>query len=76
MPTGAFPRLAAVFGRGRIDAGKDSFEVGLRVLLEGIRSHRIYAREATVRGYSYDSFEQPHLIGRSVGRRSSSTYSR
>jgi AcrR family transcriptional regulator len=37
IATGAFPRLAAVFGRGRIDAGKDRFEVGLRVLLKGIR---------------------------------------
>jgi hypothetical protein len=27
-----------VFGRGRIDAGKDRFEVGLRLLLEGNRS--------------------------------------
>jgi len=35
MATGAFPRLAEVFGGGRIDAGKDRFKVGLRVLLEG-----------------------------------------
>ena len=33
--TGAFPRLAEVFAGGRIDAGKDRFKVGLRVLLEG-----------------------------------------
>jgi AcrR family transcriptional regulator len=35
IATGAFPRLAEVFGGGRIDAGKDRFKVGLRVLLEG-----------------------------------------
>jgi AcrR family transcriptional regulator len=35
MATGVFPRLAEVFGGGRIDAGKDRFKVGLRVLLEG-----------------------------------------
>jgi AcrR family transcriptional regulator len=33
--TGAFPRLAEVFAGGRIDAGKDRFKVGLRVLLDG-----------------------------------------
>ena len=38
IATGAFPQLAEVFGGGRIDAGKDRFKVGLRVLLEG--SHR------------------------------------
>jgi AcrR family transcriptional regulator len=35
IATGAFPRLAEVFAGGRIDAGKDRFKVGLRVLLEG-----------------------------------------
>jgi AcrR family transcriptional regulator len=35
IATGEFPRLAEVFGAGRIDAGKDRFKVGLRVLLEG-----------------------------------------
>ncbi len=35
IATGAFPRLAEVFGGGRIDAGKDRFKVGLRVLLDG-----------------------------------------
>ena len=35
IATGAFPRLAEVFGGGRIDAGKDRFKVGLRLLLEG-----------------------------------------
>jgi AcrR family transcriptional regulator len=34
MATGAFPRLAEVFGSGRIDIGKDRFKVGLRALLE------------------------------------------
>ena len=38
IATGAFPRLAEVFGGGRIDAGKDRFKVGLRVLLEGIHT--------------------------------------
>jgi AcrR family transcriptional regulator len=38
IATGAFPQLAEVFGGGLIDAGKDRFKVGLRVLLEG--SHR------------------------------------
>jgi AcrR family transcriptional regulator len=37
MATGAFPRLAEVFGGGRIDAKKDRFKVGLRVLLKGNR---------------------------------------
>ncbi len=35
IATGAFPRLAELFGGGRIDAGSDRFKVGLRVLLEG-----------------------------------------
>jgi AcrR family transcriptional regulator len=35
MATGAFPRLAEVFGSGRIDAGRDRFKGGLRLLLEG-----------------------------------------
>jgi AcrR family transcriptional regulator len=38
LSTGAFPRLAEVFGDGRLDARKDRFQVGLRVLLEGSRS--------------------------------------
>jgi AcrR family transcriptional regulator len=33
LATGAFPRLAEVFGGGRIDANKDRFEAGLRALL-------------------------------------------
>jgi AcrR family transcriptional regulator len=33
LATGAFPRLAEVFGRGRLDADKDRFERGLRALL-------------------------------------------
>jgi AcrR family transcriptional regulator len=33
LATGAFPRLAEVFGRGRMDANKDRFERGLRALL-------------------------------------------
>jgi AcrR family transcriptional regulator len=35
LATGAFPRLAEVFGGGRIDASKDRFEQGLRTLLKG-----------------------------------------
>ncbi len=38
LATGAFPRLAEGFGGGRIDANKDRFERGLRVLLEGTRT--------------------------------------
>jgi AcrR family transcriptional regulator len=37
LATGAFPRLAEVFGTGRIDADKDRFERGLRALLDGTR---------------------------------------
>lgn len=33
LATGAFPRLAEVFGGGRIDANRDRFERGLRALL-------------------------------------------
>lgn len=36
LATGAFPRLAAMFGGGRIDAEKDRFERGLRALLESV----------------------------------------
>jgi len=35
LATGAFPRLAAVYGGGRIEANKDRFEQGLRALLRG-----------------------------------------
>jgi AcrR family transcriptional regulator len=38
LATGAFPRLAELFGGGRIDANKDRFERGLQVLLEGTRA--------------------------------------
>ena len=31
--SGAFPQLARVFGKGRVDASPDRFEQGLRVLL-------------------------------------------
>jgi len=34
LATGTFPRLAEVFGRGRIEIDKDRFQVGLRLLLE------------------------------------------
>jgi AcrR family transcriptional regulator len=34
MATGNFPRLAEVFGSGRIETGKDRFQTGLRLLLE------------------------------------------
>jgi AcrR family transcriptional regulator len=34
LATGAFPRLAEVFGGRRIDANKDRFERGLRALLD------------------------------------------
>jgi AcrR family transcriptional regulator len=37
LATGAFPRLAEVFNRGRIDASNDRFERGLRVLIDGMR---------------------------------------
>jgi AcrR family transcriptional regulator len=35
LATGAFPRLAEMFGGGRIEANKDRFERGLRALLRG-----------------------------------------
>jgi AcrR family transcriptional regulator len=35
IATGAFPRIAEVFGGGGVDASKDRFKVGLRMLLEG-----------------------------------------
>ncbi len=35
LASGAFPRLAEVYGGGRIDANKDRFERGLRMLIEG-----------------------------------------
>jgi hypothetical protein len=38
LATGAFPLLAEVFRGGRINASKDRFERGLRVLLEGTRT--------------------------------------
>lgn len=34
MATGAFPRIAELFGGGRIEATKNRFELGLRALLE------------------------------------------
>jgi AcrR family transcriptional regulator len=34
MATGNFPRLAEVFGGGRIESAKDRFQTGLRLLLE------------------------------------------
>ncbi|WP_158814821.1 TetR/AcrR family transcriptional regulator [Methylocapsa sp. S129] len=34
LATGAFPRLAAAFGGGRVEANKDRFERGLRALLD------------------------------------------
>jgi hypothetical protein len=38
LATGNFPRLAEVFGGGRVDANKDRFERGLRALLAGTRT--------------------------------------
>ena len=38
LATGAFPRLAEIFGGGRIDAKKDRFDLGLRALLAGTRT--------------------------------------
>ncbi|HEY1745024.1 MAG TPA: TetR/AcrR family transcriptional regulator C-terminal domain-containing protein [Granulicella sp.] len=34
MASGNFPRIAEVFGGGRIEIGKDRFQAGLRLLLE------------------------------------------
>jgi AcrR family transcriptional regulator len=36
LATGAFPRLAEVFAKGRIDANKDRFERTVRVLLDAV----------------------------------------
>jgi AcrR family transcriptional regulator len=36
LATGAFPRIAKVFAKGRIESGKDRFEQGLRALLKEI----------------------------------------
>jgi AcrR family transcriptional regulator len=38
LATGAFPRLAEMFGGGRLGAQKDRFERGVRALLEGART--------------------------------------
>lgn len=42
LASGAFPRLAEVFGNGRpdanVDAGQDRFKLGLRLLLQGFRA--------------------------------------
>jgi AcrR family transcriptional regulator len=35
IATGKFPRIAEVFGKGPIGGGKDRFQTGLRLLLEG-----------------------------------------
>jgi len=34
MATGNFPRIAKIFDGGRIEIGRDRFQVGLRLLLE------------------------------------------
>jgi AcrR family transcriptional regulator len=34
IATGAFPRIAEMFGKGRIEANKDRFERGLRAILD------------------------------------------
>ena len=36
LATGAFPRLAEMFGGGRVDADKDRFERGLRALFQSV----------------------------------------
>lgn len=36
LASGAFPRLAEMFGGGRIDADKDCFERGLRAFLQSV----------------------------------------
>jgi AcrR family transcriptional regulator len=43
MATGNFPRLAEVFSGGRIEIGKDRFQVGLRLLLEEYGPRRLRA---------------------------------
>jgi len=37
LASGAFPRLVEAFGKGRIDAREDRFELGLRALLSQFR---------------------------------------
>jgi len=37
LATGDFPQLSKLFGRGRVDARTDRFQMGLRVLLHGQR---------------------------------------
>jgi AcrR family transcriptional regulator len=39
LASGAFPQLVKVFGKGRLPAGPDRFQRGLRVLLDSV-SHR------------------------------------
>lgn len=46
LATGAFPRLAEVFGGGRIDANKNRFERGLRALMGGTRIVKRARRQA------------------------------
>ena len=36
LATGAFPRIAQVFAKGRIETRKDRFEEGLQALLNGL----------------------------------------
>jgi AcrR family transcriptional regulator len=36
LATGAFPRIAKVFAKGRVDTGKDRFEQGLEALFNGL----------------------------------------
>jgi AcrR family transcriptional regulator len=36
LATGAFPRIAKIFAKGRIETGKDRFEQGLQALLNGL----------------------------------------
>jgi len=43
MATGNFPRLAEVSSGGRIEIGKDRFQVGLRLLLEEYGPRRLRA---------------------------------
>ncbi len=38
LATGEFPRLAEMFGAGRVEAGEDRFERGLRALLDAART--------------------------------------
>jgi AcrR family transcriptional regulator len=52
IATGNFPRLAEIFGSGRLEVGKGRFQTGLRLLLDENRSRKTRAIAKSNRGSS------------------------